>query len=52
MLGRLEIIKETEKRDSKGDSDGRPATSYTHERMKGTGSTHRDGASVPFQGHK
>lgn len=49
----LKIIKETEKRDNEGDTDGHPATaSYTHEQKKGTGSTYRDGACVPFQGHK
>lgn len=49
----LKIIKETEKRDNEGDTNGHPtAASYTHEQKKGTGSTYRDGASVPFQGHK
>lgn len=44
MLGRLKIIKETEKMDSEGDSDGHPTASYTHEQMKGTGPTYHDGA--------
>lgn len=52
VLGRLKIIKETEKRDKEGDTDGHPAASYTHERKKATGSTYRDDASVPFQGQK